>query len=52
MNIGLLKKELIVNTKININNKMKSAGYTKFSTYLRNLEGIEIIDNNNVKIRN
>ena len=52
MNIGLLKKELIINTKININSKMKSAGYTKFSTYLRNLDGIELIDNNYVKIRN
>lgn len=49
INIGLL------NTKVrmvcpNTDSKIKSAGYTKFSTYLKNLKNIKFIDKNNVTL--
>lgn len=49
-NIGQLKKELIQAVNINIDSKIKGEGYNKFSTYLKNLDGVIVVDNNSVKL--
>lgn len=49
MNIGLLNKKIKI-LCTNVDNKIKLAGYTKFSTYLKNLENIKYIDNNTVML--
>lgn len=50
MNIGLLNKKIKI-LCTNVDNKIKLAGYTKFSTYLKNLENIKYIDNNTVMLK-
>ena len=50
MNIGLLNKKLNILCK-NTNSKIKSAGYTKLSTYLKHLDGVVFVDNNTISLK-
>ncbi len=46
MNLGLLKKR-IYDSFDDVENEIKKIGYSKFTSYIRNLKSVKLVDNNN-----
>ena len=46
INLGLLKKK-IYDSFDDVENEIKKAGYSKFTSYIRNMESVKLVDNNN-----
>ncbi|MBQ9608043.1 MAG: NYN domain-containing protein [Lachnospiraceae bacterium] len=46
MNLGLLKKK-IYDDFHDVENEIKKLGFSKFSTYIKSLSGVKLVDNNN-----
>ena len=46
MNLGLLKKK-IYDSVDEVEQEMKKAGYSKFTSYIRSLSSVKLVDNNN-----
>lgn len=46
MNLGLLKKK-IYEDFYDVENELQKLGYSKFSTYIKSLTGVKLVDNNN-----